>query len=119
MGDIKALYSAVPDEIEADQSRLELAHLKDTFQQTTTFRSALFKHILILAYGCTAASIGMVIVWFVYFPPPPAAVGVALITGLTVEVIGLIAIMARSLFPSDGLRSTVGTNRQPEVPDEL
>lgn len=112
-----AAYST--GDLREDRERDEIEHLRETYKQTSTFRKKLFTHILYLAYGCTAASIGTVVIWFIFFPPPPTAVGVALISGLTVEVIGLIAIMARSLFPKEGMSNHLGTPKPTPPIDAL
>jgi len=71
-------------------------------EQFNTLRPILFYFGLSVAGICVVASIVLVAAMMIIQAPLSDSVAIAMISGLTVETLGIVAIIAHSLFPNQG-----------------
>lgn len=98
-------------DIEDDIKEAQLQELRDALQ----YRRCFFIWGIVITSVCVAVS-AIALVFLTCFGEYETALGVAFVSGLSVEVVGIAVIIAKYLFPNGGMK--IQRSRTPVITEE-
>lgn len=83
------------------------ARIHDAIKKNEEYRQLLFKHAKNLVIFCTATSTLALIASFIWTDKANTAIVTAYFTSITVQIIGILTVVARSVFPANHLEQLI------------